>query len=1348
MSTANERAKPPGSGFVPFAESLNFLSLPHSSDARTGTVFRNRLFAFASGSSVVVENIQHAPSSPLLRRVILSPRVNAKSAHVSALAWHPHATLLAAGDALGTITIYDVSRENALVASLTYKDYGGGDRAGSFLSDSLNSRRAVVALAYATASNLLAILLRGGILVLFDLHRHQPVYLKNLGEEFSMLQTNPSDARQLILANADTGVFANMYIESLKSEKSIRLKRFQIGNGESKTLRDVRWVGGRLNRILLVLLEREIIVFDVGYGMSLWSSGIRRGLGGFRGVVWVGGNGSEGGSSVSHGGMPARVICRHSGGEVSTWVLKAEMDGEKKDSVGYGMVGWWTTKGVLGGYLEGLDVDASRKDGVQSFVGLNLAGDTVYRWEACLGEVRAGGEVAASLREMRQGLSGRVVCMDAIHTRESANSIVSAHKDYVEGLIVVGTERGFVEVYSCGSGRAPCLEKKILVVDSMVLSGVAWLGKYATYNARRLVAFASQQQNDGQFRNVVKLVDMRSGRTVTVKNVCEAGMIKDVKASFSGAYMLLVCAGMPNELWWTGSGADAADGAGAGDAVQRLRQVDLEFTSVSWIDSGPLGNDASGPASPKSPPLVAANLSAASAPVPATPEEMFAFSLSDARLGILLVKGRKIQDTRPVAPSWTPLLTGEFQVTSCAPSKRYSFLGSRDGTLARWDTTTGATVAVETGCGRLSKVVLAEPPAPCPPGTSEQESGQRVLLALLSSSGTFAVLAVDGDGKFKTTKITWSSGVSSVGYANDVSFYSAEVLMVRLREGGVVLLRIQGNGDAEDRENVGRPGVVVSPEKRRLVGAMVQGGLDILYSDDSVDRDNIDERALWEYLPRTKGVPNGWDEALMMEEEKQQQQNGGQEEQASENILSMDVIETANGGATGAPSSSEAFSVPKNPVMAELLKSRATDDVDSPLYSPKAIGQSLSDRTVFENSMGMETSSRGTDASKGPVGQNKPSVTSKVIKTISTIAKDKKGALSLASNTATPGLLAKASKDRRTALASSLLVPQSPAAILSPRHGLGVRRAPTGISLVEALCLVGRADPVDRALINADFGETDSPARRMAIASRIQWDDKAYGFWRELHQLLARRGGPDDACANTTTTIQGPHIHVNTLGELSRWHANAVLDERTVVEQAVIELVCLGDVEAAVSLLLTSPPEDTPQNTFYRDALCALGLAYSTLSDENSLFAQAARVIAINAATGLGDSLVGIPLLFATGKFSDVVETLQSNDMWLCGAAMAALKLKDNLEELKTGLRAFAEHLALRRGAVWDAVGVLIGGGMFEEAVHLFLDLKMVPEARGLVEALVAVEAIEIDREALRVAVDEPFRDFVDDIVT
>ena len=221
---------------------LNSLPIPAQSSS-TAVVFRDRLLAFGSGSCVVVEDVRSKDSLPRENRTVLSTSHHV-SGRVSALSFHPGSTsiYLASGDSLGRVAVWDVSSGRP-VACLAPKDYLGRS-AGSSSSSSSSTPAAVLSLSYVTASYLLAILLQGGTLVLYDVKRRQPVYLKQLGEEYTLMRTNGADARQVILANEQTGVFTNLTIHSLRSEKQITFKRFQIGDGNLQ-LYDVRWAGGK-----------------------------------------------------------------------------------------------------------------------------------------------------------------------------------------------------------------------------------------------------------------------------------------------------------------------------------------------------------------------------------------------------------------------------------------------------------------------------------------------------------------------------------------------------------------------------------------------------------------------------------------------------------------------------------------------------------------------------------------------------------------------------------------------------------------------------------------------------------------------------------------------------------------------------------------------------------------------------------------------------------------------------------------------------------------------------------------------------------------------------------------------
>lgn len=192
-------------------------------------------------------------------------------------------------------------------------------------------------------------------------------------------------------------------------------------------------------------------------------------------------------------------------------------------------------------------------------------------------------------------------------------------------------------------------------------------------------------------------------------------------------------------------------------------------------------------------------------------------------------------------------------------------------------------------------------------------------------------------------------------------------------------------------------------------------------------------------------------------------------------------------------------------------------------------------------------------------------------------------------------------------------------------------------------------------------------------------------------------------------------------------------------EKRVLEYVALDDLQAAVGFLLASPPERSVR--YYRDALCTLAMAFAvggnaplvgaaqaeevelcgqeTLSPREGnrdeinadapasttdhpstqaqssmarlLFSQAAKVLAANAAS-VGDSLLGVPLLCATGQVREAAELLLDAGMWRLALALAARRLEGLLRE--EVVESAARVAAAEEGRLWDAARLLVGAGM------------------------------------------------------
>lgn len=79
------------------------------------------------------------------------------------------------------------------------------------------------------------------------------------------------------------------------------------------------------------------------------------------------------------------------------------------------------------------------------------------------------------------------------------------------------------------------------------------------------------------------------------------------------------------------------------------------------------------------------------------PEERLVFALADGRGGVLAVRGKRITDTRPTRPTWGFLSGPECVATAVAGWGPYVFLGDAEGTLMRWDVSSGRLSALLVG---------------------------------------------------------------------------------------------------------------------------------------------------------------------------------------------------------------------------------------------------------------------------------------------------------------------------------------------------------------------------------------------------------------------------------------------------------------------------------------------------------------------------------------------------------------------------------------------------------------------------------------------------------------------------
>ena len=142
--------------------------------------------------------------------------------------------------------------------------------------------------------------------------------------------------------------------------------------------------------------------------------------------------------------------------------------------------------------------------------------------------------------------------------------------------------------------------------------------------------------------------DFRTGTSAAFRDggAADAGPLAALRASPCGSYVLAIFRG-PAEVWGV---------AGGGPPV-RLRQIDLHVASAAGLPAADAA-DAEGEAFSWGGPGAGGEAGAFGGGEESLPEQRLAFTLADGRVGVLAVRGRRVQDTKPAMPSWPTLASG------------------------------------------------------------------------------------------------------------------------------------------------------------------------------------------------------------------------------------------------------------------------------------------------------------------------------------------------------------------------------------------------------------------------------------------------------------------------------------------------------------------------------------------------------------------------------------------------------------------------------------------------------------------------------------------------------------------
>ncbi|PON63191.1 Guanine nucleotide-binding protein, beta subunit [Parasponia andersonii] len=154
------------------------------------------------------------------------------------------------------------------------------------------------------------------------------------------------------------------------------------------------------------------------------------------------------------------------------------------------------------------------------------------------------------------------------------------------------------------------------------------------------------------------------------------------------------------------------------------------------------------------------------------------------------------------------------------------------------------------------------------------------------------------------------------------------------------------------------------------------------------------------------------------------------------------------------------------------------------------------------------------------------------------------------------------------------------------------------------------------------------------------------------------------------------------------WHER--LEGEEAVQNRVHELVSVGNLEAAVSLLLSTNPES---KYFYVNALRAVAFSSAVSS---SLLELAVKVVAANMVQ-TDRSLSGTHLLCAVGRYQEACSQLQDAGCWTDAATLAATHLKGS--DYARVLQRWADHVRHNEHNLWRALILYVAAGALQEAL-------------------------------------------------
>ncbi|KAL2631416.1 hypothetical protein R1flu_016102 [Riccia fluitans] len=772
------------------------------------------LLAYGAGSSIVVVDVRS------MQLVVVLPMPSARSnpmlpaPYVTALQWIPECMSrdltqevstshlrLAVGDRQGRVAIWDTAAKDIVVWMNLETDRG---RLG--IQD--------VCWVYGHPW-LLAVIHGPSLLAIWDPYQARPIWKYDAGAEyFSCIRCDPFDARQVCVVGL-RGLLLSLLVNGI-SENDVASKHYNVVVSEERSSGNLGMPSGkegapssastsagapalaaypgavakamfspRTRSLLYLVYSREIIVFDLNFGMTLGTTPMPRGVGKLQDVLAV----------ADHD----ILYCAHQDGKLSVWVKKEdkqlfsmsftetliplmgtpvpaptvlavihcplqvqvqkfEPGRESTRNLQLDLLPMPGSAPLPTGLTENIknDVNSPQLAPAEgnllevTFVSIT---DDGRLWQWAVGsKLKLGPESAKDSSpepDFKMDLTMQLQLLpSAIKTLAvpvpSQLAITNGRSNagaVAVPMVALATQGGTLELVDAA---ANAVTSSFAVHNNSMVRGVRWLGN------SRLVSFSYSEVKGKGFINRLVVTCVRSGQSKPFRELQkpERSPMRALRTSPSGRYLIIMFREAPAEVWTMTK------------VPQMLRSFALSFTVMEWAlppAPRPVATPRSSVSARKptgfysTPPTIASTAaSATAAALPpklanqdsvqkpqgsgeAEPGESFAFALVNGSLGVFELVGRRVRDFRPKWPA-TSFVSSEILFTAMAYRMPHVVMGDRLGNIRWWDVSSGHSSLFNTHRGGVRRIKFA-------PVTLGDLSRGRI--AVLFNDHTFAVYELD-----------------------------------------------------------------------------------------------------------------------------------------------------------------------------------------------------------------------------------------------------------------------------------------------------------------------------------------------------------------------------------------------------------------------------------------------------------------------------------------------------------------------------------------------------------------------------------------------------------------------------